>query len=169
MRAGPHVVITGLMGAGKSTAAAAVAIALGRPVRDSDVDLHALFGRSGAELAAEHGVDELHRLEAAVLLGALAGDEPTVISAAGWVVEDPGCRRALARTAVTVVLSVPVDELVRRIRTGSHRRPVDRSELAGQAAHRGVLFDEVADVVIDAATAPDEVVRQVLDHFERLS
>ena len=58
-----HVVVTGLMGVGKSTVADAVAAALGRRHRDSDDDLHRLFTQTGAQLAADHGVEELHRLE----------------------------------------------------------------------------------------------------------
>ncbi len=153
----PHVVITGLMGVGKSTAGRALAAELGVAHRDSDDDIRRLFGLSGVELAERHGVDELHRIESALLLGALASEQPTVVSAAAWVVEDPRCRAAMARRATVVVLEATITHLVERIATGAHRRPMDRQELELVAARRAPLFDEVADISIDA-DRPAEVV-----------
>ncbi len=142
-----------------------LATALDRPWRDSDADLAILFGATGAELAAEHGVDALHAMESAVLLGALAAEVPSVISAAGWVVEDPWCRGALARRAVTIVLAASTDRLAERIATGSHRRAIDRAELAVQQDRRGPLFAEVAEAVVDAEPPAELVVRAVLEHL----
>ncbi|MEL7156947.1 MAG: shikimate kinase [Actinomycetota bacterium] len=158
----PHVVVTGLMGIGKSTVADALAQALDRVHRDSDHDLQRLFARTGAELASAHGVAELHRLEAAVLLGALAGDPPVVISAAASVVEDARCRDALARTAVVVVLDAPVVVVAERMATGRHRRPMDLDELTALARRRGPLFDLVADVRVDATAGQDQVAAQAV-------
>ena len=160
-----HLVITGLMGVGKSTVADAVAAALGRRHRDSDDDLQRLFARTGAELAAEHSVEVLHRLEAAVLLGALAGDEALVVSAAASVVDDPWCHQALAKRAVVVVLTAPVDEIVRRANSGDHRRPIDAGDMADLAWRRLTHFAAVADLMVDASPAPDEVVDHVLDQL----
>ncbi|MEM9892184.1 MAG: shikimate kinase [Actinomycetota bacterium] len=161
------VVVTGPMGAGKSTVATAVADALGVPHRDSDHDLEALTGKPGVQLAAEHDVAVLHRLEAAVLLGALADDRPTVVSAAASVVEDEWCRMALAARATTVVLTAPVDELLRRAATGEHRRPMTAEELTALMARRQPLFDAVADLTIDARQPADEVAEAVLAHLRR--
>ena len=139
-----------------------MAATLGRPLRDSDLDLQTLFGRSGAVLAAEHGVDELHRLEAAVLLGALAEPGPSVVAAAAWVVEDARCREALARRAVTVVLTAPTEVVLHRIPAGGHRRPIDDRELAALAERRQPLFDEVADITIDATRSPADIASEVV-------
>ena len=76
------------MGVGKSTTADALGTRLDMPVRDSDRDLERLFGATGAEIAAEHGIDRLHELESAVLIGTLGDTRPTIVAAAGWVVED---------------------------------------------------------------------------------
>lgn len=162
----PIVVITGPMGAGKSTVATAVAEALGIPHRDSDHDLEALTGKPGVELAAAHSVAELHRLEASVLLGALADDRPTVVSAAASVVEDAWCRTALAARATTVVLTAPVDELIRRAATGAHRRPMAADELTALMARRQPLFDAVADLTVDAREPADDVAAAILAHLQ---
>jgi shikimate kinase len=158
-----HVVITGLMGVGKTTASTGVADALSLPHRDSDDDLRRLVGRTGKEIADALGVEELHRLEAAVLLGALAAPDRLVISAAASTIEDPMCRAAMGRTAVTVVLEAPLDVLVERSPAGSHRREIDRTELEELANRRDPLFHEVADVVVSATQSPSDIVAEILD------
>ena len=160
-----HVVVTGLMGVGKSTVADAVAAGLGRGRRDSDDDLRRLFTRTGAEIAADHGVAVLHRLEAAVLLGALADDEPLVVSAAASVVDDPWCRQALAERAIVVVLTAPVEEIMRRAATGHHRRPLAVDDVADLAQRRQPHFAAVADLTVDASPPPAEVIDRVVDRL----
>jgi chloramphenicol 3-O-phosphotransferase len=65
---GRAVVVVGLMGAGKTTLAEALARRWARPLCDSDADLLAEHGRNAAQLAAELGADGLHDLEAAHLV-----------------------------------------------------------------------------------------------------
>jgi len=155
----PHIVVLGLMGAGKSTVATALGARLSWPVRDSDADIEALTGRTGRSLAADpaEGVEALHRLEEAVLLGALAAEQPTVIAAAGWVVESPRCRAAMARRAEVIWLDVPVDVLAARMATGQHRRSMSLADLEATAAHRGPLFAAVADFRLDAGEPAEKV------------
>lgn len=157
-----HVVVIGLMGAGKTTVAEAVARHRGWPLRDSDADIEAAIGRTGRELAASDGVDALHRWEEQVLLDALALDDPQVVAAAGWVVESARCREAMARSAVVVWLRVGEDELRRRMAGGRHRRPLTPAELDAMVARRNPMMAAVADVVIDADGARDDVVAAVL-------
>lgn len=157
-----HVVITGMMGSGKSTLADAVAGALGRPVRDSDRDLEQRTGRTGAELATEVGVEALHRMEAAVLLEALADDQRCIISAAGSVVEDAACRAALRQRAFVVVLDASADLLQARIRWGDHRRPMSRQEIETLIDRRSPLWDEIADVTIVADQPVQALTTEVL-------
>lgn len=158
----PHLVVVGLMGVGKSTTAEAVAQAAGVAVYDSDVDIDTLFAQTGGDLATEHGIDELHRIESAVLLGRLVSDEPSVISAAAWIVEDQRCCQALARRARVVVLNAPIDEILRRMATGAHRRSMDQAELTTLAARRAPLFSAVADLELDATKSTAELVTEIL-------
>lgn len=154
------------MGVGKTTLACRLGERLGRPVRDSDGDLQALFGRSGRIIAAEDGVDALHDLEAAVLLGALAQRAPAVIAAAGWVVEDARCRAALARRATVLVLDIATPELLARLAEAevaeNHRRAMAVSEVERVAERRKPLYRTVADHHVDAAGTPAEVFDRAL-------
>ena len=161
----PHLVVTGAMGVGKTTTARALATRLGYRRRDSDADIETLFGATAADLAGRAGVDELHRVESAVLLGALADDRPSVIAAAAWVVEDPRCREALARRATVIVLDAPTETVIARARTGGHRRPIDRSELEALLSRRAPLFDHVADLRFDATSGPADLVDAIVDRL----
>jgi shikimate kinase len=161
---GPHIVVLGLMGAGKSTVATALATRFARPWRDSDADIETLMGRTGREIAADSalGVGALHSLEEAVLLGALARDEPCVISAAGWVVESEVCRQSLARRATTVWLQAPAEVLRERMATGRHRRTSAPGELEALIARRTPMFHAVATVTLDASLPSDQVISAAL-------
>ncbi|MEM7340853.1 MAG: shikimate kinase [Actinomycetota bacterium] len=161
----PHVVITGPMGVGKSTVAARLAAALGWPERDSDRDIERVFGVSGAVLAAEADVAQLHALEAAVLLGALAAPGPLVISAAASVVDNPWCRRAIPRRSRLVVLDAPVDVVLSRIPAGRHRRSIDAEDLEALIDRRRPHLDDLADLTVDATATIDAVVSEVLEHL----
>lgn len=163
-----HLVVTGPMGVGKSTLMAALARRLDRPQRDSDADLRRLFGDSGRVISVDFGVDVLHRLEAAVLLGALAEPDPQVVSGAGSVVEDRWCRVALARRAFVIVLTLASDDLVRRMAAAAtdagsdHRRAMDPAEVEALAHRRRPLYDEVADLRLDASVDPEVLADRVL-------
>jgi shikimate kinase len=153
------------MGAGKSTHADLLAERLGRAHRDSDRDIEVLTGRTGRVIAETSGVDELHVLEEAVLLGALAGDVPLVVSAAGSVIESERCRTALRRRATVVFLDVPIEELRERMTAGTHRRAMPRDELEDLAARRTPMFRELADIVTSATETPQRTVEQIVERL----
>jgi shikimate kinase len=161
----PHIVVVGLMGAGKTSVADGLARTLGVAHRDSDRDIELLLGNSGRDVAATQGVDALHSLEEAVLLGALAQQQRLVISAAGWVVESPLCCAALARRAQVVWLDVDTDLVEHRMATGTHRRSMDHAELAALAQRRRPMFASVADLTLRAG---DRSVAELVDEAVRL-
>lgn len=155
------VVVLGLMGAGKSSVAGGVAAALRRPLRDSDVDLEAATGRTAADLARE-SVEALHALEARHLLDALT-DPAAVVAAAASTVEDDACRAALAG-ALVVWLDAPTAVLAPRFAGGAHRPRFGRgieALLAEQTTRRVPLFEQVADLRLDARSPVDELVDTV--------
>ncbi len=157
-----------MMGSGKTTTATALSRRLGLPMRDSDHDIELVTGRTGADFGAAGKVDELHRLEEAMLLGALALERSHVIAAAGWVVESALCRHALARRACVVYLRLPLDRLAHRIEAGTHRRTIAPDELAAIDERRRPLFEQVADVPVDGRLPAVEVVDAVVTRLDQL-
>ncbi len=156
-----HIVVLGMMGAGKTTVAELLAAYLDRPHRDSDRDIEATTGRTGRQIAAEDGVDELHRLEEEVLLDALASTQSSIVSAAGWVVESPRCRAAIQRESTAVWLRLSPEDLRTRMNAGSHRRDLSPEELVLLFERREPLLLEVADIIVDARRSPGDIVDEV--------
>jgi shikimate kinase len=153
-----HVVVTGLMGAGKTSVGTAIAARLGWPVRDSDATLLAATGRTAREIRAELGTDGLHRAEAQALLDALAADESDVICAAASVIEDPAARAGLARADVAVIwLRAAPATVARRFASDDEHRPIygpDQLEVArALAARRDPLYATLARVTLDVDEA----------------
>ena len=158
----PHVVITGLIAAGKSTVAERLARRLERVHLDSDDQIEALTGHDGGDIAEAEGVEALHSLEERVLLGSLSFPDPVVISAAASTVESPRCRDALARRAFVVWLDISAEEAHRRAGSAAHRRPIDLDDLVELARRRHPLFTDVANLRLCAVRSTDELVEAVL-------
>ena len=165
-----HVVLLGLMGAGKTTVGRGLAASLGWALRDSDADLGAATGRSARQLDVERGTAELHRLEAAHLSDTLAAPGPSVVCAAASVIDDPAARSALDGPGLLLVwLRAEPATLARRTRRAGHRRDLgpDRTAgLAGQAAARYPLLEALRPLIVAVDDRePSEVVTTILAHL----
>ena len=173
MSAGPHVVLVGLPGSGKTTVAALVAERLGWPVTDLDADVERRAGRSVAEVFAGEGEAGFRRRETRALLDALASEPPAVIAAGGGVVTVAANRVVLADgRAVVCWLDAPLDALVARVGAGDGRPLLaddGADRLAELARERRPWYVEVAHVAVDAGgDDPSAVADAVLAAFWHL-
>src|SRR3546814_20346823 len=92
-----HIVLLGLMGAGKSSVGRRVAKRLGRDLVDGDVVLdERTGGMTAAEVADSEGIDALHDMEAQIALDALASKTSDAIGPADSSLEVDVVRAALA-------------------------------------------------------------------------
>jgi shikimate kinase len=162
-----HVVMLGLMGAGKTTIGRRVASRLGRRFVDSDEELQRGTGETARRLLAERGADGLHELEAEVVEDVLRGEEPVVFGAPASTVLSPALR-ALVRREDAVWLRADPHWLAEEMRESkdSYRPFVhdDPDVLVRQESERAPLFAEVATYVVDPTKrdkdeVADEIVR----------
>ena len=123
-----HIVLVGLMGAGKTTVGELVARRLGGPLVDSDRVVEAKTGRTVREIWRADGESAYRELETAALRDAIESPEASVIAAAGGVVLREANRSALrAADALVVWLAADLDVLVDRAQTADHRPLLDEA------------------------------------------
>ena len=159
----PHVVLIGMMGAGKTTVGRALAERLGRPYLDNDAALLRESGMTAAALLAARGAEALHAAEAAVLRSALATPEPLVLSAPGSVALDPSLAPLLAGAVVVWLRAAPAT-LAARVAAGPDRPFVSMApeSVAALAAAREPGFAALASYVVDVDTlSPAEAVDRI--------
>lgn len=149
----PHVVLLGLMGAGKTSVGRRVATRLGRPLLDGDEVLaERTDGRTAADIVEQDGPERLHALEAEIALDMLRSTTAAVIGPAASVIEVDAVRDALADQFV-VWLTGPVERLAADAAGKSHRPFVGEGDpvelFTRQMAVREPLVLPVTDLVID--------------------
>lgn len=167
-----HVVLIGLMGAGKSTIGRELARLLDRPLVDNDVQVLAKTARTVAEISAHSGIPEMRRLEREALAEALAAPVPAVITSAAGVILDGAARRSLQDPFVVWLRADPATLAVRVARDPIRPLLGDDPEAVLRAMHeeRADLYAEVADYVIDVdRLAPADVAAAITVASERLS
>ncbi len=152
-----HVVLVGLMGAGKTSVGRRAAKALARPFVDCDEALMVRTGRTIAEIFAGEGEAGFRALEADLVADLLGVSEPMVIATGGGAVLDPRTRAGLVAPGPLVVwLRAHPTFLAGRVKERAHRpllAGADAGEvLARLAAERDPLYAEVADEVLDVAS-----------------
>ncbi|NNF53462.1 MAG: shikimate kinase [Acidimicrobiales bacterium] len=157
-----HIVMTGMMGSGKTAVGLELAEILGWPFDDSDADLERRTGSTGRDIADKHGLAVLHSMEADSLLSSLLSEIPRVITAAGSVIESIECRNALAQRAFVVFLDVDVGLMLERFSAEDHRRSTSREELVVMRERRLPLYESTAQLTLDADRPVPELVDTVL-------
>ena len=147
-----HVVLIGMMGAGKSSVGRVLAQRLERELYDSDDMIEAADGRTVRQIWNDDGEAAFRALETAVLSEALSAVEPSVIAAAGGVVLAEQNRELLASDHAHVVwLLADVDLLVERVKNGMHRPLLDddpEGVLRQMYEDRAELYRSVADAIV---------------------
>ena len=169
-----RIVLTGFMGAGKTTVGRLLAQALDWKFLDLDTHLEARAGASIPELFERHGEPHFRRLESSALANALARTQ-TVLALGGGTPEQLTNRLLLEQTPGTLIifLDAPFETLFDRCMLQSfaspeHIRPVLASPEEAQArfARRQPLFRRLARVTIPTAdlTATDAA-QAILDEL----
>ena len=167
-----HVVLVGLMGAGKTTVGAAVAERLSRPFVDTDDVVEATTGQSVADIFATGGEDAFRALERQAVADVCAAPVPSVIACGGGAVLDPTNRRRLRESGFVVWLQAPPAVLAERAgRSGT--RPLlagggAQATLERLASVREAAYEAAADATVSTqhrsiAEVADAVIAKIPD------
>lgn len=114
-----NVVLTGFMGAGKTSTGKRLAKLLRLPFIDTDALIE---GRHGpiAQIFSGQGENEFRRFESVIVAEAIE-DGPAVIALGGGAVLDPDNRAMLRRSSYIVHLSISARSAHRRVSRRHHR------------------------------------------------
>ena len=159
---GPHpipahlrrLVLTGFMGAGKSTIGRLLAARLNWQFLDLDAHLEARTGATIPQLFERHGEAHFRRLESTALASALGRDH-TVLALGGGTPEELTNRLLLEQTPATftIFLDAPFPTLFDRCMLQDIARPVLADPAAAQQRFqkRHPLYRRLANLTIDTA------------------
>jgi shikimate kinase len=165
-----HLVLIGLMGAGKTTVGRICAGRLERPFVDTDDLVTAQGGMSVDEIFAARGEPEFRAIERTVIADVCASPAPLVVATGGGAVLDPENRRLLRRAGTVVWLRAPTATLALRVGDGA-TRPLLRNDPAGALARMEMLrepaYEAAAHVQVDTdGLEPHAVADAVLGAYE---
>jgi shikimate kinase len=161
-----RIVLTGFMGAGKSTIGRLLAARFGWNFLDLDTHLEQRTGATIPQLFQRHGEARFRRLESTALASALSQSN-TILALGGGTPEDLTNRLLLEQTPATftIFLDAPFPTLFDRCMLQDIGRPVLEDPAAAQLrfARRHPLYTRLARLTIDTtALTPDETVAAIL-------
>jgi shikimate kinase len=171
---GDHILLIGMMGAGKSTVGRILARRFGCVFRDSDEEITAKTGRTVAEIFASRGEAAFRAEEKAVLARALTSPVPAVIAVAGGAVFDPDSRRRIRQSGHVVWLRASPNVLAVRVAPLGvvfDHRPLlahdPRGTLKRLEAMRRPVYTSLADAIVDVDWLPPAVAAERAERLIR--
>lgn len=158
------VVLVGLMGVGKSTIGRRLALRLGLPFVDADIEIERAAQMRIAEMFDKYGEDYFRDGERRVIARLMRGPAQ-VIATGGGAFVDPATRAVILAEATAVWLDADVATLVERVRRRDTRPLLKGRDpavvLADLAAVRNPIYAQ-AHVHINSRPAPHEITVQAI-------
>ncbi len=167
---GDHLLLVGMMGAGKSTVGGILARRMTRPHVDIDREIERDALRPVAEIFASEGEPAFRELETAKLRSVLSSPVPAVVSVGGGAVIDAANRALMRESAAVVWLRARPDALWGRVAESASRPLLGAPESVARRTmleelndERRPLYEEVAAFVVDTDDLdPEQVAAEVL-------
>ena len=167
-----RIVLTGFMGAGKSTVGRRLAARLGWDFLDLDEHIEARTGTTIPDIFTNHGEPHFRRIESAALASALVRSR-TVLALGGGAPEEITNRLLIEQTPGTlaIFLDAPFPTLFDRCMLQEIGRPVlaDPAQAELRFARRRPFYYRMSRIAIDTSTqSPDETVEAILAELKPL-
>jgi shikimate kinase len=169
---GSHLVLVGLMGAGKTTVGRALAARLDRAFVDTDELIAAACDADVREIFFVEGEAGFRARERVALADACAAPAPLVIACGGGAVLDAGNRATMRAAGLVVWLRAAPEELAARVEDAGDRPLLDGvpalDALERLATMRAPAYEAAAHVIVDTdGLTPTEVAERVLEELGR--
>lgn len=161
-----RIVLTGFMGAGKSTVGKLLAGRIGWGFLDLDAHIEIRAGITIPEIFAKHGEPHFRRLESTALASALSRPN-TVLALGGGAPEEITNRLLIEQTPATlaIFLDAPFATLFDRCMLQEIGRPVLADPAAAELrfARRRPFYSRMSRVTVDtSAQTPQETVNAIV-------
>ena len=163
-----NIVLIGMPAAGKSTIGVILAKTLGFEFIDTDLIIQKQTGELLQEIIDKDGLDAFCACEERAVMS-VEQTENAVIATGGSAVYSKNAMLFLKKSSVIYYLSLPTDELLKRlgnIKTrGIAMRP---NETVDEVfAHRKALYEEYADVTADCfGKTTEQIVAEIMDYHK---
>jgi shikimate kinase / 3-dehydroquinate synthase len=168
------IVLTGLMGVGKTTIGSRLAEKLGFYFVDSDQEIEDQQQQSIANIFKTKGEKYFRQIEREAIKGIISRDEQVVLSLGGGAFMDEEIRELVKERAISIWLYADLDVLLRRI-TNKNTRPLlnnvdKRVALQDLIIKRYPIYKQ-ADIHIDTGRENnnDMFIRNMIDKVREVS
>jgi shikimate kinase len=161
------IVLTGMMGVGKSSIGRRLATRLGVPFVDADTEIEkSANNMSIADIFARHGEDYFRNGEARVI-ARLLDSGPQVLASGGGAVMNADTRAAIKAKGVSIWLKADFDVLMRRIAKRKHERPMLHTDDPAETLRQLLITREpvyaLADLTVQSREVPhDAIVAEIM-------
>ena len=156
---GPRTVtLVGMMGAGKSSIGRRLALRLGIPFVDADVEIEKAAGMTINDIFAVRGEAEFRAGEARVILRLLESG-PQVLATGGGAFTNPDTRTAIGAKGISIWLKAEFDVLMKRIKR-RHDRPLLKTADPGATLRKLIEERDPVYALADLTVQSREVMHE---------
>lgn len=163
-----NIVLIGMPGSGKSTLGVLLAKFLGYDFVDMDIIIQKATGKKLSEIIEERGNEGFLDVEGEIAAGYKPeGNHPTIIATGGSVVYRESAMRNLRSIGKVVYLSVPCEELEKRLHHLETRGVAIKEGMtfAELYEERRPLYEKYADITVDEAGSSLSDIVELMMHL----
>ena len=148
------IVLVGMMGAGKSSIGRRLAVRLGIPFIDADMEIESAAGMTITEIFDKHGEPYFRAGEARVI-ARLLDNGPQVLATGGGSVMDPQTRALIGEKSISIWLKADIDVLLKRTKRRNDRPLAEK--IKDLLPAREPLYAQ-ADIVVHSRDEPHDTI-----------